>query len=61
MDYADRKTRLCFPILLAWIADHAEHAALQGIGSKSSPKWEVLCKELGEDLRRMYETATHAR
>ena len=44
MDYADGKRRLCFPILSAWIADHAEHAALQGIGSKSSPKWEVPCE-----------------
>jgi len=34
MDCADGKTRLCFPILLAWIADHADHAAFQGIGSK---------------------------
>ena len=24
MDCADGKTRHCFPILLAWIADHAE-------------------------------------
>ena len=33
MDCADGKTRLCFPILSAWMADHAEHAALNGIGS----------------------------
>ena len=38
MDCADRKTRLCFPILPAWTADHAELAALQEIGSKSCPK-----------------------
>jgi len=56
MDCADGKTRLCFPILSAWIADHAEHAALQGIGSKSCPKCEVLCEELGGDPQRMYET-----
>jgi len=56
MDCADSKTRLGFPILLAWIADHAEHAALQGIGSKSCPKCDVPCKELGGDLRQMYET-----
>jgi len=56
MDCADGKTRLCFPILSAWITDHAEHAALQGIGSKSCPKCKVPCEELGGDPRRMYET-----
>jgi len=35
MDCADGKTLFCFPMLSARIADHAEHAALQGIGSKS--------------------------
>ena len=34
MDCEDGKTRLCFPILSAWIADHAEHTTLHGIGSK---------------------------
>jgi len=52
----DGKTHLYFPSLSAWIADHAEHPALQGIGSKSDPKCEVLCEELGGDLRRMYKT-----
>jgi len=55
MDCADGKTRLCFPILLAWIADHAEHAALHGIGSKSYPKCEVPSKELGGNPRKIYE------
>jgi len=41
MDWADSNTGLCFPIFSAWIVDHAEHAALQGIGSKSCPKCEV--------------------
>jgi len=44
IDCADRKRRLCFPILLAGITDQAEHAALQEIGSKSCPKCEVLCE-----------------
>jgi len=56
MDCADSKRGLCFPILSAWIADYAEHAGLQGIGSKSCPKCEVPCEELGGDPRRMYET-----
>ena len=59
MDCADRKTRLCFPILSAWIADHAEHAALQGIGSKSCPKCEVPCKELSGNPRWIYETCDY--
>ena len=56
MDCADGKTRFCFPILSAWIADHAEHAALQGIGSKSCPRCEVPRNGLGGDPQRMYET-----
>ena len=35
MDCADSKRLLYFRILSAWIADYTEHAALQGIGSKS--------------------------
>jgi len=34
MDCVDSKTRLRFPIFSARIADHADYAALQGIGSK---------------------------
>jgi len=56
MDCADGKIHLCFPILSAWIADHAEHAALEGIGSKSYPKCEALCEELSGDPRWIYET-----
>ena len=56
MDCADGKTRLWFPILWAWIVDHAEHATLHGIGSKSCPKCDVPCKELGGNPRRIYET-----
>jgi len=56
MDCADGKSRLCVPILSAWIADHAEHAALPGIGSKSCPKCEVPCEDLGGDPRWIYAT-----
>jgi len=56
MDCAEGKTRLCFPIFSAWIADHAGHAALHGIGSKSCPKCEIPCKELGGNPLMMYET-----
>jgi len=58
MDCADGKTRLCFPILSAWIADHAEHAALHEIGSKSYPKCEVPSKDLGGNPGRYMRPAT---
>jgi len=56
MDCAEGKTGLCFPILSARIADHAEHTALHGIGTMSCPKCEVLCKELGGNPLKMNET-----
>ena len=56
MDYADGKTRLCFPISSAWIADYAEHVALHRIGIKSCPKCQVPCKEVGGNPLKMYET-----
>ena len=56
MDCANGKTRLCFPILSAWIADHAEHAALHEIGSQSYPKCEVPSKELGGNPRKIYKS-----
>ena len=56
MDCADGETRLCFHIFSGWIADHAEHAALHGIGSQSCPKCEVLSKELGGNPRKIYES-----
>jgi len=55
MDCADGKTSLCFPILSAWIVHHAEHATLNGIGSRSCPRCEVSCKELSENLQKMYD------
>ena len=57
-DCADVKTRLGFPILSAWIADHAEHAALHGMGSQSCPKCEVSSKELGGIRGRYMSPAT---
>ena len=56
MDCADGKTRLCFPIVSAWIADHAEHAALHGIESQLCPKCQVPSKELGGNPRKIYES-----
>ena len=56
MDCAEGKTRLCFPMLSAWIADHAEHAALHGIRSQLCPKCEVPSKELDGNPRKIYES-----
>jgi len=47
IDCADRKVRRCFPILSAWIADHMENIALDGIKSNVGPKCEVLPGEFG--------------
>jgi len=60
MEYGDRKTRLCFPILVAWIADHAVHTTLHWIGSKSCPKCEVPCNELGGNPRKVYKVHDYA-
>ena len=60
MDCEDGKMRLCFPILSAWIADHAEHTILNGISSKSCPQCEVPATELGQDPRNIYEPRNYA-
>jgi len=55
-DCADSKPGHCVPILSAWIADHAEYAALHGIGSKLCLKCKVPCKELGGNPLKMHKT-----
>ena len=60
MECANGKTRLCFPILSARIADQEEHATLHGIGSKSCPMCEVPSNELGGDPRKIYEARDYA-
>ena len=59
MDCSDGKTRLCFPILSAWIADHAENTILHGISSMSCPRCEVPGRELG-DPRCTYNVRDYA-
>jgi len=56
MDCLDSKIRLYFPLLSAWIADHAEHAAMEEIVSKPCPKHEVLYEELSGEQGRIYES-----
>ena len=60
MHCADRKTRLCFPILSAGIADHAEHTILNGIRSKSCPQYKLPATELGQDPQGIYEPRNYA-
>jgi len=60
MDCANGKTRRCFPILSAWIADYAEHVTLHGIGSKSCPKCDVPCNELGANPQEVYKVRDYA-
>jgi len=60
MDCAHGKTLLSFPILSAWIADHAEHMTLHEIGSKSCPKCKVPCNKLGGNPREVYEVRDYA-
>jgi len=40
--------------------DHAEHTTLHGIGGKPCPKCEVPCKDLGGNLREVYEVRDYA-
>jgi len=51
IDSADRKVRMCFPILAAWIADHMENVALHGIKSNVCPRCEVPAVELGTNMK----------
>ena len=60
MDCADGKTPLYFPILSAWIADHAKHTISNRISSKSCPQCEVPATELGQGPRNIYELGNYA-
>ena len=60
MDCADGKMRLCFPILSAWIAEHAKHTILNGISSKPCPQYEVPATELGHEPRNIYDPRNYA-
>jgi len=60
IDCADRKVRLCFPILSAWIADHMENVVLHGLKCNACPKCEVPTYELGTNAKN-YRTRDYAR
>ena len=59
IDCADVKRRLYFPILSAWIADHAKHTILNRISSKSCQQSVVPATELGKDPRKIFEPCKH--
>jgi len=60
IDCAEGKVRQCFPILSAWIADHMENVALDGLKTNAWPKWEVPTCELGTNARS-HQTRDYAR
>ena len=60
IDCADGKTRLCFPLLFTWIADHSEHTILNQISSKLCSQCEAPATQLGQDPRNIYEPRSYA-
>jgi len=48
---ANRKVRLCFLHLAAWIVDHLENITLYGIQQNQCAVCEVRPEQLGSDLR----------
>jgi len=54
MDCADGTICHCVPLLSAWMADHVEHLTLHGICRRSCPRFQVSCKELGENPQKKY-------
>lgn len=47
MPCADGRIRKCWPILVAWLADHAGHCTLQSVKNNLCPKCEVRREDLG--------------
>ena len=52
VECADRKVRLCFSRLMAWIADHLGNVTSHGIQQNQCAVCEVQPEELGSHLRR---------
>ena len=51
VESADRKARLCFPSLAAWIADHLENVTFHGVQQNQYAVCEVRPEELRSHLR----------
>ena len=60
IDCADGRVRKCFPILSAWIADHMENVALQGVKSNACPTCEISSDMLGSPIQDGYRTRDYA-
>ncbi|KAG0138782.1 hypothetical protein HOY82DRAFT_595293 [Tuber indicum] len=52
VECADRKVRLCFPRLAAWIADHLENITLHGIQQNQCTVCNIRPEQLGSHFRR---------
>jgi len=51
---SDGKVRQCFPVLAAWIADHAENETLHGLKRMSCAVCEVPVERLGWDTKEVH-------
>ena len=51
---SDGRVRQCFPILAAWIADHAENETLHGLKRMSCVVCEVPVEQLGWDAKEVH-------
>jgi len=60
LNCADRKVRLCFPILSTWIADHMENVAQHGLKTNACPKCKMRIDALGTHARS-HRTRDYAR
>lgn len=53
---SDGQVRQCFPVLAAWIADHAENETLHGLKRMSCAVCEVPVERLGSDEKERHPT-----
>ena len=53
---SDGQVRQCFPVLAAWITDHAENETLHGLKRMRCAVCEVPVERLGSDEKEMHPT-----
>lgn len=61
MNCSDGKVRQCFPVLAAWISDHAENETLHGLKRMSCPVCEVPLERLGLDAKEVHPTRDYSK